>query len=144
MSESDHEAWLSEELTEELAETAATLTRLGVTLAGLPAVLLPRDQRERARQLTEEALRYSAVVPRTLAALLREASEEPSVETREDLGARLRRARREQLRAERRQARASEVPADEDDAPPADEAAGDEAEEAVQEAWNEPPVPEQG
>jgi hypothetical protein len=83
---------ISEELSAELNQTVATLTRFGVTLAGLPLALLPRDQRERAKRVASEVLRIGASVPRTVGTMLEEMSDEWRNDTkpREDLGSRLR------------------------------------------------------
>ncbi len=84
---------VSEELTEELTATVATLTRFGVTLAGLPLAVLPQRQRERAKQIAGEVLRIGAAVPRTIGTMLEEMSDEmkSDAKPREDLGSRLRR-----------------------------------------------------
>jgi hypothetical protein len=138
--------WISEELESELAETAATLVRLGVTLVEAPISMMPRAQRERFRRWTGELESIAAIIPRAVTATLEELAaggqDEPQ---REDLGARLRRERRKQLKEERRTARASDTPdgetAGDETAPlPDEEQAGVKIEEDIQESWNEPPL----
>lgn len=111
MSESG-KPWLNEELMDELAETVSTLTRLGATLAGLPIAMLPRDQRDRARQISSELMRIGAVVPRAVSAMLDEVAEEWQGGEREDLGSRM---RRERVEAERAAARSTDDAADDAD-----------------------------
>ena len=84
---------ISEELTEELSATVATITRFGVTLVGLPLAVLPQKQRDRAKQIAGEVLRIGAAVPRAVGSMLEEMSEEmkSDAKPREDLGSRLRR-----------------------------------------------------
>lgn len=131
MEEQRQEAWISKELTDELAETAATLTRLGVTLAGLPLVLMGREQREQVRQVTDEIFRMGAVLPRTVTAMLQEAQGQPTGKrAREDLGSRLRRERAQQGGA----------PSGGEEPLEGETEATDEIEEEVQDAWNDPPL----
>ena len=75
-----------------MSQTVATLTRFGVTLAGLPMALLPVRQRERAKRVAGEVLRISAAVPRAVGTILEDMSEEwrGDSQPREDLGSRLR------------------------------------------------------
>ncbi len=89
---------ISEELTQELSQTVATLTRFGVTLAGLPMSLLPREQRDRAKRVAGEVLRIGAAVPRAVGTMLEEMSEEwrEDAKPREDLGSRLRKEQSEE------------------------------------------------
>lgn len=81
------------ELVDELIETVATLTRLGVTLASLPMTLLPKKEREAVTQLTSEALRVGASLPRAIGGMLESTADEwqGNKKSREDLGSRLRR-----------------------------------------------------
>ncbi|MBA3532251.1 MAG: hypothetical protein H0T73_10055 [Ardenticatenales bacterium] len=105
MSEKTTENWIDSELAEELSETVATITRLGVTLAGLPLALLPQRQRARAKLFTSELPRFGAVIPRAMGAMLDEVADEWEGDDREDLGSRLRREQRKELKQERRAAR---------------------------------------
>ncbi|MDQ4075845.1 MAG: hypothetical protein M3220_06300 [Chloroflexota bacterium] len=139
--------WISQELTDELAETAATLTRLGVTLAGLPVAMLPSEQRRRVRQVTDEVFRFGAVIPRTVTRMLQEGDEERRVKAqREDLGSRLRRERRGQEKEARSAARYGSDAAEPEhtqaeEAPlRGEEEATAEVEEELQDAWNDPPL----
>jgi hypothetical protein len=88
----------SEELTEELSQTVATLTRFGVTLASLPMALLPREQRERTKRVAGEVLRIGAAVPRAIGTMLEDMSEEwrGDPNAREDLGSRIRKEQGEE------------------------------------------------
>ena len=89
---------ISEELTEELSQTVATLTRFGVTLVSLPMALLPREQRDRAKRVAGEVLRIGAAVPRAVGAMLEDMSEEwkNDAKPREDLGSRIRKEQSEE------------------------------------------------
>ncbi|MCB0077081.1 MAG: hypothetical protein KDD73_06620 [Anaerolineales bacterium] len=82
------------ELADELAETAATLTRLGVTLANLPLTLLPEEQRRSVRQMTGEVFRVGAMIPRTVTSMLED--RQSAAPARESLGERMRREQAEQ------------------------------------------------
>lgn len=81
------------ELVDDLIETFATFTRLGVTLASLPITLLPERERQQITQLTGEALRVGASLPRAIGGMLENTADEwqGNKKPREDLGSRLRR-----------------------------------------------------
>lgn len=99
--------WLDENLAHELSETVATLTRLGITLAGLPIAFLPRQRREQAKQLAGEVMRIGAALPRTVGTMLDEAADEwqGGEKPREDLGTRLRREEQRRMEADAATAR---------------------------------------
>ena len=90
MNEKQPERLIQQELADELAETAATLTRLGVTLANLPLTMIPEEQRRTIRQVTGEVFRMGSMIPRAVTTML-EAREENEAKGRESLGDRLRR-----------------------------------------------------
>jgi hypothetical protein len=99
MNEKQIEPTIESELVDELIETVATLTRLGVTLASLPMTLLPEKERRQLTQLTSEAWRVGASLPRAIGGMLENTADEwqGNKNPREDLGSRL---RREKLKAE--------------------------------------------
>jgi len=96
MNEKQIQPTIESELVDELIETVATLTRLGVTLVSLPITLLPQKERQQLTQLTSEALRLGASIPRAIGGML-ENTAEGNKNPREDLGSRL---RREKLKGE--------------------------------------------
>ncbi len=138
----ERDEWISPELAHELSETAATLTRLGVTLAGVPVAMLPREQRERMRQVTDEVFRFGSLIPRTVTTLLQELAEEPPRKPqREDLGSRLRRAQDAQGVAVAQQEEPTvSDPSAADDPLPGEQETAETVEEALQDAWNDPPL----
>lgn len=80
------------ELADELAETAATFTRLGVTLANLPLAMIPDAQRRAVRQVADEVFRVGAMIPRTVTSMLDDRQGSGGeTEVRESLGERMRR-----------------------------------------------------
>ncbi|MBA2388856.1 MAG: hypothetical protein H0V67_01260 [Geodermatophilaceae bacterium] len=141
--ERQNNGWINQQLADEFAETLSTLARLGVTVAGLPMAMLPREQRLRAKQLTGEFLRFGAAIPRAMGAMLDDVADEWQGGSREDLGSRLRRQRRAALKGVRRGARglASSDPQAEPEAEPVEdpEGADEEVEEDIQEAWETNP-----
>lgn len=132
--------WIDEELAHELSETVSTLTRLGVTLVGLPIAFLPYRQRQQVKQLASEALRIGATLPRAVGTMLEESAEEwkEGEPPREDLGSRLRREQRRLDKVERRTARSALGPEEEAELPNEEEAT-EEVEEDIQEAWETGP-----
>ena len=86
---------MKSDLAKELTETLSTLTRLGITLVNLPITLLPDKERQKAKELTDEALRIGGTLPRTIGTMLEGIGQEwqSGKKQREDLGSRLRRER---------------------------------------------------
>jgi hypothetical protein len=131
---------ISPELAGELAETAATLGRLGVTLVNVPVSMLPRRRREQVKQVAGELANIGAILPKAVGGLLGESEREGKRSSREDLGSRLRRERREQ-EEDAPGGAAMEENTGEDEAPlPNEEEATEEVEENIQDAWNDPPL----
>lgn len=131
-------------LTHELAETASTLARLGVTLAGLPVAMLPREQRATVRQLTHDLLRFASAIPNAVGSMLEQTTEE---KPREDLGSRLRREQRELEKEQRHALRTAAYAGgpEEDEAQLEGEApATEQVEEDLQDAWESPPTSDDG
>lgn len=79
------------------ADVLGSLTRLGLTLASLPASFLPSDLRDDVFDLTQNAAHTSAHFPRAVADALDQFADDlqsRAERSREDLGRRRRRERR--------------------------------------------------